>query len=179
MGTALCPVQGVLRQEFLKCNLKSFKQYKSLIRHSRDNGNPRPQGSGSCLFKPGQALGPAFAGATIITETARFITSQALTRALANVRSAPVFHSRMNPQSAEYYFRLPLLRWRQSERLGLRARSVLHRSRCMHARRRGRASRRGAEGATAPETLRQKDRGRKGALESSDREMSTGSSPKE
>ena len=28
---------------------------------------------------------------------------------------------------------------------------------------------RGAEGATAPETLRQKDRGRKGALESSGR----------
>ena len=30
--------------------------------------------------------------------------------------------------------------------------------------------RRGAEGATAPETLRQKDRGRKGTLESSGRE---------
>ena len=39
----------------------------------------------------------------------------------------------------------------------------------MHARWSGRAFRRGAEGATAPETLRQKDRGRKGALESSGR----------
>ena len=41
----------------------------------------------------------------------------------------------------------------------------------MHARRRGRALARGrgAEGATAPETLRQKDCGRKGALESSGR----------
>jgi hypothetical protein len=40
----------------------------------------------------------------------------------------------------------------------------------MHARRRGRVGaqrpRHGAEGATAPETLRQKDCGRKGALES-------------
>ena len=45
----------------------------------------------------------------------------------------------------------------------------------MHARRRGRApsfGRRGAEGATAPETLRQKDRGRKGALESGGRDIS-------
>src|SRR5947207_4312601 len=46
---------------------------------------------------------------------------------------------------------------------------VLNLRRCLHARRRGRAERRGAEGATAPETLRQKDRGRKGALESSGR----------
>ena len=41
-----------------------------------------------------------------------------------------------------------------------RGRTVLHQSRRMHARRRGRVVRRGAEGATAPETLRQKDRGR-------------------
>ena len=38
---------------------------------------------------------------------------------------------------------------------------------------------RGAEGATAPETLRQKDRGRKGALESSGRDLDPGRSPKE
>lgn len=38
---------------------------------------------------------------------------------------------------------------------------------------------RGAEGATAPETLRQKDRGRKGALESSGRVQQPGRSPKE
>jgi hypothetical protein len=45
----------------------------------------------------------------------------------------------------------------------------------MHARRRGRAIQvdwwRGAEGATAPETLRQKDCGGKGALESSGEAM--------
>jgi hypothetical protein len=37
----------------------------------------------------------------------------------------------------------------------------------MHPRRRGRVIERGAEGATAPETLRQKDCGGKGTLESS------------
>jgi hypothetical protein len=44
----------------------------------------------------------------------------------------------------------------------------------MHGRRRDRApddaGRRGAEGATAPETLRQKDCGRQGALESGGRD---------
>ena len=47
--------------------------------------------------------------------------------------------------------------------------AVLNKARRMHARGRGRAlvlQRAGAEGATAPETLRQKDRRRKGALES-------------
>ena len=39
--------------------------------------------------------------------------------------------------------------------------------------------RRGAEGATAPETLRQKDCGRKGALESGGRGLEPGRSPKE
>ena len=52
----------------------------------------------------------------------------------------------------------------------------------MHARRRGRAptelGSRGAEGATAPETLRQKDCGCQGALESGGRD-SPGRPPKE
>ena len=54
----------------------------------------------------------------------------------------------------------PPPRWFWSEQLCLQGRTVLHSYRCMHARRRGRVFRRGAEGATAPETLRQKDRGR-------------------
>ena len=59
---------------------------------------------------------------------------------------------------------------------------VIHRLCRMHARRRGRAPaarERGAEGATAPETLRQKDCGREGALESGGRTIGAGRTPKE
>jgi len=60
--------------------------------------------------------------------------------------------------------------------------AMLHKRCRMHARRRGRAptdfGSRGAEGATAPETLRQKDCGRQGALESGGRDI-PGRPPKE
>ena len=53
--------------------------------------------------------------------------------------------------------------------------AMLHKRCRMHARRRGRAptdfGSRCAEGATAPETLRQKDCGRQGALESGGRDI--------
>ena len=60
-----------------------------------------------------------------------------------------------------------LIALRHTERVGLRGRMVLNQL-LLYARPQERSrDGRGAEGATAPETLRQKDRGRKGALESS------------